>query len=53
LTDVTINSTCATLLLASYNGQWSNSNAFGDATFKAHGNISCQTADCRIHVEQP
>jgi hypothetical protein len=37
LTDVTINNSCGTLLLAGYNDQWTNSNAWGYATFKAYG----------------
>jgi hypothetical protein len=37
LTDVTINNSCGTLLLSGYNDQWSNSNAYGYATFKAYG----------------
>jgi hypothetical protein len=37
LTDVTINNSCGTLLLSGYNDQWSNSDAWGYATFKAYG----------------
>jgi hypothetical protein len=37
LTDVTINNSCGTLLLSSYNDQWSNSSAYGYATMKAYG----------------
>jgi hypothetical protein len=37
LTDVTINNSCGTLLLSGYNDQWSNSNAYGYATFEAYG----------------
>ena len=37
LTDVTINNSCGTLLLSGYNDQWSNSDAYGYATFKAYG----------------
>ncbi|MDR3727343.1 MAG: hypothetical protein P4K86_09905 [Terracidiphilus sp.] len=39
LTDVTINNSCDTLLLSGFNDQWSNSNAYGYATFKAYGTI--------------
>jgi hypothetical protein len=37
LTDVTINNSCGTLLLAGYNDQWSNSDAWGYVTFKVYG----------------
>ena len=37
LTDVNINNSCGTLLLSGYNDQWTNSNAYGYATFKAYG----------------
>jgi hypothetical protein len=37
LTDVTITNSCGTLLLSGYNDQWSNSSAYGYATFKAYG----------------
>jgi hypothetical protein len=37
LTDVTVSNSCGTLLLAGYNDQWSNSDAYGYATFKAYG----------------
>lgn len=37
LTDVTISNSCGTLLLSGYNDQWSNSDAYGYATFKAYG----------------
>jgi hypothetical protein len=37
LTDVAINNSCGTLLLAGYNDQWTNTNAYGYATFKAYG----------------
>ena len=37
LTDVTINNSCGTLLLAGYNDNWSNSDAWGYATLKSYG----------------
>jgi len=37
LTDATVNNSCGTLLLSSYNDQWTNSDAWGYATFKAYG----------------
>jgi hypothetical protein len=37
LTDVSINNSCGTLLLSGFNDQWSNSDAWGYATFKAYG----------------
>src|SRR6266568_533660 len=40
LTDVEVNNNCGTLLLSGYNDQWSNSSAYGYATFKAYGTTS-------------
>jgi hypothetical protein len=37
LTDATITNQCNTLLVSSYNDQWSNNNAWGYATIKAYG----------------
>jgi hypothetical protein len=37
LTDATITNKCSTLLVSSYNDQWSNSDAWGYATLKAYG----------------
>jgi hypothetical protein len=37
LTDVAINNSCGTLLLSAFNDQWTNTDAWGYATFKAYG----------------
>ncbi len=37
LSDVTVNNSCGTLLLSSWNDQWSNSNQYGYATFLVYG----------------
>jgi hypothetical protein len=37
LTDATVNNSCGTLLLSSWNDQWSNSNQYGYATFLVYG----------------
>ena len=37
LTDVAINNSCGTLLLAGYNDNWSNADAWGYATLKSYG----------------
>jgi len=61
LTDVTVNNNnCGTLLLSAYNDQWSNSSAYGYATFKAYGTTltgdivvgdTCLTTTCTSRDE--